>query len=599
MKAKNVLATISAIALSATTLIGAGCGSTSGGKEVDTTKTQLFIATRNSGYGCEWFWGMAEEFEKKYANVSFEEGKKGVQVIGTPDASANASLATNLQKSDYHVIITDTVDPTEMISSNVLMDITDVVQAESSAFTKTDIDGNTVELGESVTLESKLFDAQKMFFAETGKYYILPWTFSYSAITYNDTIWKEKAYYFALDKENASYPLPEDQVSSYTGETYTGRGFINAMAPEKSVGPDGKKGTYDDGMPSSFEEWMYLIDWMTQSGVAPFIFMGGANDQYSGMMDSAITMAYGGKQMQALFDAKSPVDESGNVITSSVFKEWNGNTPVFEDVEINEDNGYRMFQTEARYRALDFIYKSLVPTKYLSPRARADSHKDTQDYFVRSHYQSGEKPIAMLLEGSWWHYEAKAERANALQAFKKQDDLRVLPISRQLTGSVEEGEGTILTLPSEGTMYGFVRKNIESQSVANLAKLFLRYCYTDEMMNYYMRACEMPVSMKYQVTDETYEAMTAYGDAQAELFEAAIADDGIIFPYSTSRTYKNQPAKFQIGAWEEIWLDEDERQAFRYFYYNPDKLGSAAEMIKQFYTEVGKTKADWDVNYKK
>ena len=78
---KKITVKILAMALASTTVSMAGC---SLGKTVqskgDDTKTQLRISVYEAGFGTDWMETYAKEFEEKYKDYAFEEGKKGVQV---------------------------------------------------------------------------------------------------------------------------------------------------------------------------------------------------------------------------------------------------------------------------------------------------------------------------------------------------------------------------------------------------------------------------------------------------------------------------------------------------------------------------------------
>ena len=49
--------------------------------QVDTSKSQIYIGNYDGGVGSAWIKAVGDNFEKTYAETSFEEGKKGVQVI--------------------------------------------------------------------------------------------------------------------------------------------------------------------------------------------------------------------------------------------------------------------------------------------------------------------------------------------------------------------------------------------------------------------------------------------------------------------------------------------------------------------------------------
>ena len=57
----------------------ASCGAS--GEKIDKTKTQLYVSHFTAGFGNEWIHEMDTKFEEAYKDVSFEDGKTGVQVI--------------------------------------------------------------------------------------------------------------------------------------------------------------------------------------------------------------------------------------------------------------------------------------------------------------------------------------------------------------------------------------------------------------------------------------------------------------------------------------------------------------------------------------
>ena len=81
---KKLLSGLLSLAVATTSLVSlAGCGKffDDDSVTVDTTKTQLYAVTYNGGWGGEWLEVLGKEFEEIYKDTSFEEGKKGVQVV--------------------------------------------------------------------------------------------------------------------------------------------------------------------------------------------------------------------------------------------------------------------------------------------------------------------------------------------------------------------------------------------------------------------------------------------------------------------------------------------------------------------------------------
>ena len=64
-------------------LSGVACGGET--EQINENQTQLFVTAFEGGYGVDWLKAIKTRFEAQYANVSFEEGKTGVQVIIKPE----------------------------------------------------------------------------------------------------------------------------------------------------------------------------------------------------------------------------------------------------------------------------------------------------------------------------------------------------------------------------------------------------------------------------------------------------------------------------------------------------------------------------------
>ena len=88
MKIKKVicLTLAFAFALSAT-----ACGKRdNGGITINESQTQLYVSFYAGGIGTEWFNEAVRGFEAKYAETSFEDGKKGVQIVPDTNKSTTA-----------------------------------------------------------------------------------------------------------------------------------------------------------------------------------------------------------------------------------------------------------------------------------------------------------------------------------------------------------------------------------------------------------------------------------------------------------------------------------------------------------------------------
>ena len=146
---KKITAKMIAVALAATTLSMAGC---SLGKTVqskgDDTKTQLRISVYEAGFGTEWMETYAKEFEEKYAQHSFEEGKKGVQVRLDKNQINDEVMLGQVERSE-NALYFNNVDYYALATSGVAEDLTPYMRAEMTEFKDTG------------TIEDKLQTEQK------------------------------------------------------------------------------------------------------------------------------------------------------------------------------------------------------------------------------------------------------------------------------------------------------------------------------------------------------------------------------------------------------------------------------------------------------
>lgn len=423
----------------------------------NSNQTELHVYGYNGGVGNEWLYAMESSFEQKYAETEFEpgSGKKGVDVVVSKGLD---TMTTNIPQQKYAIVFTEQAYPFTLSASGDLLPITDMVQSSLADIT----DGK-----EDVSIESKLdTTVAASLKAIRGEYYTLPHYEAYSGITYDVKVFEDNALFFK-----------------------NGGGWTS-IESEKAVGPDGKKGTYDDGLPTSVEEFITLMDQMVAVNVTPFIWTG-AYDLYIiryliGM--EASLSGYDEYMLNYNFGNDSVV-KSG---TAKVITGFNGQTPIVESKAISNETGYYMMQTESKYYSQKILEKILSNAEYYSPYMDDTlTASGAQGQFIMSDLQSNTEPVAMLIEGSYWYNEAgdyfdRAENTYKVKA--KDRKFAWMPLPVQIKGSVQEGEHHTQTLVSANSSYVFINGNIkDDENLVKLAKLFLKHCYTNEsLVNFYL-----------------------------------------------------------------------------------------------------------------
>ena len=115
----------------------AACGESTG---EDPTKTTLYISNFNGGVGSDWLEAAEKEFETMYADVSFQEGRTGVDIRILKNKENGLSLINDLAKKTGEVFFTEQVNYYDFVREGLFEEITDIM-TEPNVSKKTDANG--------------------------------------------------------------------------------------------------------------------------------------------------------------------------------------------------------------------------------------------------------------------------------------------------------------------------------------------------------------------------------------------------------------------------------------------------------------------------
>lgn len=361
---------------------GGGSGSGDGEKVLDPTKTQLLVQNYTAGFGDEWLYDLEARFEEAYKDVSYEDGKMGVQVWhqgAMKDYTAQDVIAGSpdiyfMEGASYYEL-------TKV--EGALENLTDIV-----------VNPNADDNGK--TILSKMTQQQKEFYGRTStdgdpKYYAIPHYEGGWGLIYNKELFDAKGYYMAAVEAGEDYRLIE------TGDT-------------KGVGPDGVAGTSDDGLPRTYEEFFFLCDEIAVRGDIPFCWSGQYREHYLTALMNTLVAEYCGLEQMNLnltFEGEAQelvvFDENGDIVYE------NGEIKT-EAVAITHENGYEISRQAAKYYALEFIHKMMTTDGYFVEKNAFNSthsHTAAQENFLKAGTKfSSDKAYAMLIDGPWWEAEA-------------------------------------------------------------------------------------------------------------------------------------------------------------------------------------------------
>ena len=170
-----------------------------------------------------------------------------------------------------------------------------------------------------------------------GKYYALPHYEGFGGVIYNKSVFRDYALYF------------DDEGDFTDDET------------QFSAGPDGEKGTSDDGLPATYKQFMQLCEqiWLTKE-VTSFVLSGQYKDSYVLYFLDAIATAYNGNEI-----SKASYTFGGKIKYVTQVEE-NPNAAFGYGLQLAEEylteaKGYLTKQTAGKFYALALL-KDLIST---------------------------------------------------------------------------------------------------------------------------------------------------------------------------------------------------------------------------------------------
>ncbi|MBQ2986756.1 MAG: hypothetical protein IJE23_04665 [Tyzzerella sp.] len=491
-----------ALMLSAVMLVSmAGCGAKVI-EEEDDSKTTLYIGTFDGGVGTEWLEKAIEKFEDKYADVSFEEGKKGVQlIIGEKNRTTmhGTELEDLISASKTEVFFTQGVFYHDWVNRGLLYDITDIATEKLTDYDeeKSILDKMNEDYAQSMLVDEKI--------------YALPFWEGIYGFVYNATLFDENEWYFAAD------------------------GTFTDASGDLGVGPDGKAGTYDDGMPATYDDFFQLCSQIAEDNVVPVQW--GSPDYFTWLI-AALWADYEGYEdtmMNFTFEGEEDLVKLNTVDEENLTYET-------EKVAITAENGYELVRQEGYLHALSFAERLLQNTSYYDANvslSTAYKTSDTQLSFVRNAYEQNAKPIAMIIEGSWWENEAvtafqETYGTNATK-YDNEMEMKWMPLPKATEAQI--GSPNVQVSPLDS--YCFINANIADSKV-EVAKLFLQFCHTDAMMAEFTEVTGMFKPYDYALTEGK---STDCVESVVEIRE----NSRMLFPMSDHPVYTFSAINFRLA----------------------------------------------------
>lgn len=557
---KNFLSRALSVALGAVMVLPmAACGKKDqgiGDEKIDASKTQLNVFHYFAGFGDAWLVELADNFEEAVKDVSFEEGKMGVQVHKRGEM--RDFDGGQMKSSPYDVFFLET--PKNFLN---LM-ATNALEPLDGIMTTPNADDN------NQTIEEKLTAQQQAAYNYNGHYYGIPHYAGNYGLIYNRDMFEEKGFFIAAEPD-----------------AETGDIFVTAENPQKSLGPDGKTGTIDgidysedDGLPRTYDEFFQLCDYIYAYGIDPICWPGMYKQQHVIMLlDNLVANNLGAEQANirytfegnaknlVVFDAngKAQRDASGNFVT--------------EDMTVNESNAWNVARAEGVYYAFEFIHKILNNPNYYSQSADLSSvsHTENQQNFLENGALNSNRASAMLADGTWWQMEAD----NAFAYMAAQDEkyskenrkFGWLPLpqpTEEEAAKVANGEKNF-TFSDYLNAVACIKSDLPT-GVRDAALAFLKYAYTDKALTDFTYTTSTTIGVDYldQVDRSKLNYYTTslinYLDKADIIYQVSATDR-----YLSNRTTLHPTTIYGSGAYKDLIagkeLTVDDFFAGHYLYY--------------------------------
>lgn len=561
---KSFALLLSSLMLTGAAVGASGCKMKNPNLKIDEDKIQLYVANYKGGVGDKWLDEVITRFEAEYAGYQLN-GKTGVQVIKDSNKDySGKTLSGTIGGSPNEVFFTQQVNYREFVGKELIRDITGLVNKENPD------DGNK-------TIVSKYYDSDKESLSVDGKYYAIPHYEFYTGLTYDAYMFEKENLYFA------------DTISA-DGT----RDFVSNPSTKKSCGPDGKYPSYDDGLPSSYQEFYKMIDKAKTKGYA--MIFSGEQKHYAHMLPTALYANYVGVD-----GVNVNLNFNSNGKEVEVIKSFSGNTPVITKEVITEDNAYLVNNSAGLYYGLEVLAKIFSDASYYYPDSASDSYSfiSAQGAFMESGLASGSKRIAMLIEGSYWYNEAidygTVDRvAGDYPLFATQKDLRFMPLPQQYSGTVTEKNGGAPVMVDSSSAYAFINAKTSADKV-DLAEKFLAFCYTDEELVNFTRATNGTIrGLNYDYSSVESE-LSGFGKSVFQMRAAAKEGNTFVRETSNHPIYVKNKPDFSLDT-AQVWLQSPKcGNGYKNVWTAVYQGGKSA---KDYFEGMWKTESDWNDKYK-
>ncbi len=541
MKVKKFLTVVLSALLCCTALTGC-VGGSGGGSKVDASKTTVItIGVPNKGFGTQWVSNAAKRFEEANAETVFAEGKKGVHVEVVPetDSSYVQTLSTS---GDNIAILEQITEVREFAQNGTVLAIDDVLTEKSD-----------VRNGAEMSIEDKINEENRLSLkGRDGHYYGLPLYENTPGLSYDVDLFVNNNLYFADDGESAVTPF---------SSSYGNVNFVANANAKKNCGSDGVYGTEDDGLPTSLQDMLILFARMKQLGISPVtlpgMYLNYANYLYLGLWASLA----GYDEMRTNYTFKGDIEVVTGFTNEPLFQGAGLSgikKPTTETVHIDGTDGYKIYDSAARYYALAFV-QALQTLGWFTKDAETStvSHTDAQGKFIYGGVGTNPK-IGTICEGSYWWQETEEKAANISSYLadtrKTERNIAFMSPPTSVNGPrPTEGQAEEVTYLDISSAYCILNANIASnEEVVKACKAFLKFFYSDAELEAYTEFSGINIAkVNYPISDASYGRMDTFKKSVQNLTRRS-SNSKVVYAVADNPTFLASPGTFKLYQWNSM-----------------------------------------------
>ena len=379
-----------------------------------------------------------------------------------------------------------------------------------------------------------------------GNYYAIPHYEWYPGCSYDITMFDEMGFYLAAPDETDIVP--------YTSQ-FGNLNFIGSETAKKSCGNDGEYGTADDGLPTTFQAFLILCDYIKTSGVTPLL-VSGKYIRYTNYFALGLWASIAGAtKMRTNYELSGSIDQ----VTGYGEEMFSGDSymiskPITNKLEITDENWERIYDDVNRYYVTAF-FEIAYREKWIDIISSEATHVDAMRVFCKNS-SNNTKKYGMIMEGSYWYTEA--EKNGLTKGAENEVAFMPLPTGVYQTEAVTEQNGRDITLMEGASGLCLVSNVIKGNKELEAAvKDFIKYLYTDTELQAFTDSTGLTRALNYEFSAESLPAyqksvlkMRGNGEtvvyagttnefAKDKIYDLALSDFSTVFTVKYGTEIKN------------------------------------------------------------